>query len=80
MADEINTKDLSFEERKKLFLEELTELMAEYNVKLGAQITFPRYKVIPDDLKLALMVIAHHEPASEVYVNDNTGREEPHAN
>ena len=38
----------------------LDQLLKENEVKLGYEITFPIYKIIPDEVKLALIILAKH--------------------
>lgn len=41
---------------------ELEELKTKYDVELQVNIDFPVYKVLPDELQLALRVIAKENP------------------
>lgn len=39
---------------------EMTELLRKYGVKISYELAFPRYKVVPDEVKLALSMLKIH--------------------
>lgn len=59
--DEISTENLSFDEKKANFAKELEDLLKKYQFNLKIRLEFPDYKVLPDDVKLALATIARHK-------------------
>lgn len=59
--EEISTENLSFDEKKVNFAKELEDLLKKYQFNLKIRLEFPDYKVLPDDVKLALATIARHK-------------------
>lgn len=39
---------------------EIQEILKKYNYDLGYSFEFPMYKILPDEVKLALSVLEHH--------------------
>lgn len=52
--------DQKLEERVKEFRQELEPLLKKHRLKMGAVPTFPRYKILPIDVQLALEVLKNH--------------------
>ena len=44
-----------------LFFEDLKKLQEQHKGNIDISIDFPDYKVLPDDLQLALMVMSKHK-------------------
>ena len=40
---------------------EIKAILKKHNLKIGYQITFPLYKQLPDEVQLALSVLAKHK-------------------
>lgn len=47
-------------ERIKLFEAELKALQEKYQLQLHADVQFPIYKVLPDEVELAMIIIKKH--------------------
>lgn len=62
------------EKRKKELKKELNDFLAKNKAKIHPTMYFPRYNILPDDLKLAIMIIVKHEPR---YSIDLMFEEEP---
>lgn len=39
---------------------QIINILKEHECKLGYEMTFPRYKIIPDEVKLAMLVLKNH--------------------
>jgi len=39
---------------------EIQVILKKYNLKMGYEITFPIYNILPDEVQLALKVLAKH--------------------
>lgn len=39
---------------------EIREILKRHKLKIGYQISFPMYKILPDEVKLALSVLVKH--------------------
>ncbi len=50
-----------FDKRCEEFYKELEPLLKKYNVLLSAEVKFPQYNILPDDVQLALKVLANHD-------------------
>ena len=40
--------------------EQLDRVLKSYNYKLGYEMEFPIYKILPDEVKLALLILQKH--------------------
>ena len=49
------------ETKKQEFSKEFNDLLLKYGYKVQISLDFPEYKVLPDDLKLALVVMNKHK-------------------
>lgn len=47
--------------RKEEFFKEFVELQKKHKFSLDIKLDFPEYKILPDDVKLALKVISKHK-------------------
>lgn len=54
-------KSLTFQEKSENFVKELGELKTKYEIDFDIKMDFPEYKILPDDVKLAIAVIAKHK-------------------
>jgi|AntAceMinimDraft_6_1070360.scaffolds.fasta_scaffold32834_2 hypothetical protein len=41
-------------------LKEVTEALNKHNLQIGYEISFPRYNIMPDEVRLALNVLQRH--------------------
>lgn len=39
---------------------EIQEILKKYHLKMGYDISFPVYKILPDEVKLALSILQQH--------------------
>lgn len=46
--------------------QEIADVLKKHKAKLGYMITFPIYKILPDEVKLALSVLAKHKMNIEI--------------
>lgn len=70
-------------ERVAAYEAENKALLAKYRLKYGINIDFPMYKELPDELKLALAVMAKHKmdvQASYSDIPEEPLKEVPHEN
>ena len=44
---------------KQLF-NEITKQLEKNNVKIGYEISFPKYNILPDEVRLAMKVLQNH--------------------
>jgi hypothetical protein len=49
------------EKKKKEFSEQFNKLLSEFGYKIQISLDFPEYKVLPEDIKLALLVLNKHK-------------------
>jgi len=40
--------------------DKIQEILKEQNLKMGYEVLFPMYKILPDEVKLALAVLQRH--------------------
>ncbi len=40
---------------------EINSILNKYNLKIGYEVAFPLYKSLPEEVKLALLVLSKHE-------------------
>lgn len=45
---------------------EIQEVLEKHGMELVPELSFPRYRELPDEVKLAVMVIMKHEPGFTV--------------
>lgn len=48
------------EDKQKLVEKRIRELLKRYNLQIGYGFSFPRYKILPDEVKLALVILQTH--------------------
>ncbi len=41
--------------------EKITNILEEYKLKTNFEVSFPQYKVLPDEVKLALIILKKHD-------------------
>lgn len=41
-------------------IEEITQALKKHNLRVNYEISFPRYRVMPDEVRLALNVLRNH--------------------
>ena len=41
-------------------IKEITDILDKKNLEIGYEISFPTYKILPDEVKLALSVLGKH--------------------
>lgn len=56
--ENIEKVELTLEQRKKQFLEELTVLKKQYNLNFEPKMDFFEFRVLPDEVKLAILVLS----------------------
>ena len=58
-AEKPNENDLKV--REEAFLKEFKELEKKHKVSLVINLNLPEYRILPEDIKLALLVIGKHK-------------------
>lgn len=61
MSDKNESPKDDLKERKASFTKEFEELKKKYNLDFSPLLNFPEYRIIPDDVQLALVVINKHK-------------------
>jgi len=56
--------------KKDTFLQEFEDLKKKHNVEMEVSMDFPMYKVLPDDVKLALLVLQKHNVQYQLSVKE----------
>lgn len=51
----------NFESKKQDFAKDFQNLLEKYEIKVAIRLDFPEYKILPDEVKLALIVINKHK-------------------
>lgn len=65
--------DADFPTRIKQFEAELANLQERYQIAMNVSIEFPIYRVLPDEVKLAVEVIKNHKFQLQRYYTDKKG-------
>ena len=60
----------NFEERSKLFSEELEKLKDKYQIEMNTKISFPVYNILPLEVELAIRILTNHRMKVEFTYND----------
>ena len=60
----------NFEERSKAFEFEFGELLKKYEIKIDIKPTFNRYRIIPDEVQLALLVLIRNDVEYKMVYTD----------
>lgn len=63
-------KSLNFQEKTEKFIKELGELKTKYEIDFDIKMDFPEYRILPEDVKLALAVIAKHKTNFNLHLVD----------
>lgn len=48
------------DKKQELVEKEIQEILKKHNFKIGYEISFPIYKILPDEIKLALSILIKH--------------------
>jgi len=56
---------------------ELQEFLNERGAKLGYSFSFPRYNILPDEVKLALLVLGKHDMRVIIEINTKEKKQSP---
>lgn len=49
---------------------EIEKVLKKYNLKLNYSITFPIYRQLPEEVKLALLILAKHNMKISFFLSD----------
>lgn len=47
--------------QKDPVIEEISQALKKHNLRINYELSFPRYRVMPDEVRLALNVLRKHE-------------------
>lgn len=59
-----------FKKRTRLFENELSALCKKYKIRINFQLEFPQYKILPDEITLALRIVDKNDAQPKIIYLD----------
>lgn len=60
----------NIEKRVSDFQSDLADIQKKHDIQLNTTIIFPQYKILPDEVKLAILIIQKHGVQTQIVMED----------